>query len=59
MRKPLILFTPKVNALTAGILGFVAACDLYPVSQDPAVAGSNEAEIFYARTVTDTSPGST
>jgi uncharacterized protein YjdB len=55
----LILFTPKVNALTAGILGFVAACDLYPVSQDPAVAGSNEAEIFYARTVTDTSPGST
>jgi hypothetical protein len=55
----LILFTPKVNALTAGILGFVAACDLYPALQDPAVAGSNEAEIFYARTVTDASPTST
>jgi hypothetical protein len=55
----LILFTPKVNALASNILGFVAACDLYPVLQDPAVAGSNEAEIFYARTVTDTSAGST
>ena len=43
MRRPLVL------------LGFVAACDLYPVQTDPTVAGSNEGEIFYARTVTDTS----
>ena len=55
----LVLFTPRVNALASNILGFVAACDLYPVSQDPSVEGSNEAEIFYARTVTDTSAGST
>ena len=48
-----MLFTPRVNAIGTNILGFVAPCDLYPVSQDPAVAGSNEAEIFYARTVTD------
>ena len=54
-----MLFTPRVNALGTNLLGFVSACDLYPVSQDPAVAGSNEAEIFYARTVTDTTPGTT
>ena len=55
----LMLFTPRVNALGTNLLGFVSACDLYPVSQDPSVAGSNEAEIFYARTVTDTTPGTT
>jgi hypothetical protein len=55
----LMLFTPKVNAIGTNLLGFVSACDLYPVSQDPAVAGSNEAEIFYAPTVTDTTTGST
>ncbi|HKP16004.1 MAG TPA: hypothetical protein VJT85_08065, partial [Gemmatimonadaceae bacterium] len=55
----LMLFTPRVNNLGTNLLGFVSACDLYPVSQDPAVAGSNEAEIFYARTVTDTTPGTT
>jgi hypothetical protein len=55
----LMLFTPKVNNLGTNLLGFVSACDLYPVSQDPGVAGSNEAEIFYARTVTDTTPGTT
>ena len=50
----LMLFTPKVNAIgSSGVLGFVSACDLYPAWQDPSVAGSNEAEIFYARTVTD------
>jgi hypothetical protein len=54
-----MLFTPKVNALNGGVLGFVSACDLYPASQDPSVAGSNEAEIFYARTVTDPDPAST
>jgi len=55
----LMLFTPRVNAIGTSLLGFVAACDMYPASQDPSVAGSNEAEIFYARTVTDTTPGST
>ncbi|MBW8770458.1 MAG: Ig-like domain-containing protein [Gemmatimonadetes bacterium] len=54
-----ILFTPRVNASSANLLGFVSACDLYPVQTDPAVAGSNEGEIFYARTVTDTSSTST
>ena len=53
----LMLFTPKVNALGTNLLGFVSACDLYPVAQDPSVAGSNEAEIFYARTVTDIDDG--
>lgn len=55
----LMLFTPQVNALGTNLLGFVSACDLYPASQDAAVEGSNEAEIFYARTVTDTTPGTT
>jgi len=55
----IMLFTPKVNALGTNLLGFVSACDLFPVSQDASVAGSNEAEIFYARTVTDTTPGTT
>lgn len=54
-----MLFTPKVNAIGTNVLGFVSACDLYPASQDATVAGSNEAEIFYARAVTDTTPGST
>ena len=54
-----ILFTPRVNASSANLLGFVAACDLYPAQTDPAVAGSNEGEIFYARAVTDTSSTST
>jgi hypothetical protein len=54
-----MLFTPRVNAISSSLLGFVSACDMYPASQDPSVAGSNEAEIFYARTVTDTTPGTT
>jgi hypothetical protein len=54
-----MLFTPRVNASAANLLGFVSACDLYPAQQDPTVAGSNEGEIFYARTVTDTSSTST
>jgi hypothetical protein len=54
-----ILFTPQVNASSANLLGFVAACDLYPRQTDPSVAGSNEGEIFYARTVTDTSSTTT
>ena len=55
----LMLFTPQVNAIDSNLLGFVSACDLYPVWQDPAVAGSNEAEIFYARAATDENPGAT
>jgi hypothetical protein len=54
-----MLFTPRVNATGPSLLGFVTACDLYPVQTDPAVAGSNEGEIFYARAVTDTSSTST
>jgi hypothetical protein len=54
-----MLFTPRVNAAGSNVLGFVAACDLYAPGQDPSVAGSNQAEIFYARAVTDTTPGST
>jgi len=54
-----ILFTPRVNASSANLLGFVSACDLYSVQTDPSVAGSNEGEIFYARAVTDTSSTST
>jgi hypothetical protein len=55
----LMLFTPKVNNLGTNLLGFVSACDFFPVVQDPSVAGSNEAEIFYARTVTDTTTNTT
>ncbi|HEX7977488.1 MAG TPA: Ig-like domain-containing protein [Gemmatimonadaceae bacterium] len=54
-----ILFTPRVNSQSANLLGFVTSCDLYPGQTDPSVAGSNEGEIFYARTVTDTSSTST
>jgi hypothetical protein len=58
-RRILMLFTPMVNGLGPNVLGFVSACDLYPVWQDPSVEGSNEAEIFYARVVTDTTTAST
>jgi uncharacterized protein YjdB len=54
-----MLFTPKVNDQGQNLLGFVAGCDLYPASQDPSVAASNQAEVFYARSVTDTSSTST
>ncbi|HEV7993598.1 MAG TPA: Ig-like domain-containing protein [Gemmatimonadaceae bacterium] len=57
--KLIVLFTPKVNNQSQNLLGFVAGCDLYAPAQDPTVAASNEMEIFYARTVTDTSPTST
>ena len=42
----LMLFTPKVNARSAGLLGFVSPCDFFPQSDVPS---SNLAEIFYAR----------
>jgi len=46
----LMFFTPRVDSLGAGGLqGFVSGCDFFPPSADPIVAGSNRAEIFYAR----------
>ncbi len=54
----IMLFTPQVNNQSANLLGFVSACDFYPPSIDPSVSASNQAEIFYARAVTDTSPTS-
>jgi hypothetical protein len=55
----IMLFTPKVNAQSDNTLAFVASCDFYPSTADPRVGASNQAEIFYARAVTDTSAGST
>jgi hypothetical protein len=54
----IMLFTPQVNNQSAGLLGFVSSCDFYPPSRATSVASSNQAEIFYARAVTDTTPGS-
>jgi hypothetical protein len=51
----LMLFTPKVNAEGAGLLGFVTGCDFF----DPAEAGfsaSNKTKIFYARTALRLTP---
>lgn len=55
----IMMFTPKVNQAAANILGFVQSCDLYPPTASTSVSASNQAEIFYARAVTDTSPTST
>ncbi|MEO8337359.1 MAG: Ig-like domain-containing protein [bacterium] len=55
----IMLFTPKVNTAGANLLGFVSSCDFFPPSADPQVSASNMAEIFYARSVTDTSPANT
>jgi hypothetical protein len=45
-----MLFTPRVDSLSrGGLQGFVRFCDYYPPSYDQLVAGSNQAEIFYAR----------
>ena len=55
----IMLFTPKVNSAGTGILGFVQLCDLFDPAQSANINGSNKAEIFYARAVTDTSPTST
>jgi hypothetical protein len=55
----IMLFTPKVNSAGSNLLGFVQSCDFYPPSAFASVSGSNQAEIFYARAVTDTSPSST
>lgn len=51
-----MLFTPRVNQAGSNLLGFVQGCDFYPVS---VVSGSNQTEMFYARTVTDTNAAST
>ena len=55
----IMLFTPKVNSAGSNLLGFVQSCDLYRPTDYPQVSASNQAEIFYARAVTDTSPTST
>lgn len=55
----IMLFTPKVNSQSTNLLGFVQSCDLFKPSDDARVTASNQAEIFYARAVTDTSPTST
>ena len=55
----IMMFTPKVNTAGANLLGFVQSCDLFRPSAGPSVSGSNQAELFYARAVTDTSPTST
>ncbi|MEP6989688.1 MAG: Ig-like domain-containing protein [bacterium] len=55
----IMMFTPKVNQAAANILGFVQSCDLYPPTAATNVSASNQAEIFYARAVTDTSSTST
>ncbi len=55
----IMMFTPRVNSAGAGLLGFVQSCDLFRPTDAAQVSGSNQAEIFYARVVTDTSPTST
>lgn len=55
----IMMFTPKVNSAGAGLLGFVQSCDLFRPTDAAQVNASNQAEIFYARVVTDTSPTST
>ncbi len=55
----IMMFTPKVNDISANLLGFVHSCDLFRPSDDPSVSGSNQAEIFYARAVTDTTAAAT
>jgi len=55
----IVLFTPKVNEQGRSLLGFVSGCDLYPPTQDPSVAASNQAEVLYARAVVDSSSANT
>ena len=55
----IMLFTPRVNTAGAGILGFVQLCDLFNPARSALVSASNKAELFYARAVTDTTPGNT
>ncbi|MEO8623820.1 MAG: Ig-like domain-containing protein, partial [bacterium] len=57
--KIIMMFTPKVNSAGANLLGFVQSCDLFAPTTAAQVSGSNQAEIFYARAVTDTTPTST
>ena len=55
----IMMFTPRVNQAGANILGFVQPCDFYKPTDFAQVSGSNQAELFYARAVTDTTPTST
>ena len=55
----IMLFTPKVNTTSPNLLGFVQSCDLFRPTDGAGVNASNQAELFYARAVSDTSPTST
>src|SRR3954462_14201207 len=54
-----MMFTPQVNNVASNLLGFVQPCDLLRPTDGTAYSGSNVAELFYARAVTDTTPGAT
>ena len=57
--KVIMLFTPQVNNVSSGLLGFVISCDFYDPT-DPPTAASNKTKIFYARTalkMTEPDPG--
>ncbi len=55
----IMMFSPQVNNTASNLLGFVQPCDLLSPTDGTSFAGTNQAEIFYARAVTDTTPGST
>jgi Bacterial surface proteins containing Ig-like domains len=55
----IMLFTPRVNTAGTNILGFVQLCDLFDPATATSVSASNKAELFYARTVTDTTAAAT
>ncbi|MEP6730645.1 MAG: Ig-like domain-containing protein [bacterium] len=55
----IMFFTPQVNNQASNLLGFVSSCDFFAPTASPNVSASNQAEIFYARAVTDTSSTST
>ncbi|MEP6618862.1 MAG: Ig-like domain-containing protein [bacterium] len=57
--KIIMLFTPRVNQAGSNLLGFVQPCDFFRPTDFAGVSGSNQAEIFYARAVTDTTATST
>jgi hypothetical protein len=49
--KVVMLFTPQVNSQSAGLQGFVSACDFAPPTE-PGYESSNYGEFFYARVPT-------
>jgi hypothetical protein len=55
--KVVMVFSPRINAMQHGnVVGFVASCDLFPVSQRPS---SNTGAFFYAIVPTSTASGYT